>query len=86
MDMDPYKFMDQKRRGKETQYRDHLILASPRQKDALASLGSYTGGQVQGTSLGAKLELFSLREAVGQGVIHRWAGSQYLPGSETGAL
>ena len=51
MDMDPYKFMDQRWRGKETQYRDRLILASPRQKDVFVSLGSFTGGQVQGTSL-----------------------------------
>ena len=51
MDMDPYKFMDQRWRGKETQYRDHLILASPRQEDAFLSLGSFTGGQVHGTSL-----------------------------------
>ena len=46
MDMDPYKFMDQRWRGKETQYRDRLILASPRQKDVFVSLGSFTGGQV----------------------------------------
>ena len=34
-------------------------------------MGSFTGGQAHSTSLGAKLELFSLREAEGQGSLRQ---------------